>query len=388
MLEKETERLLTLFEQRTIGRGDAIAVKEILAAEIPHPIRVFFRTDVDRMLEDEHRRERTNTRFNHRHPEIQSLQRQIDSVLVLNFTFSRNEFVEKLHDGVHLLMNYLVRPQWTILNFLFNSRPSVSIDEMRSMTRYFGAYEYLSDIAVRYAQEKMIDNFTQPDLQKLLFRIDGEYMRGKDGQQLAQLLIPLYEFLGFPNIGCTKPVSTKAISRFFEDKNMRFISEMLDRHLTNGLTEMPTEILGADLEELRRSTPDAFAPQVIPSPNTRPTPHPTPSKPATPPPMRQEKIHEEQTPIPEPAVKRSVNSRSIHDLISEEDRKRFVKKIFLKDERQFEATIASLNGMTSWKQASIFIDEIFIAHEVDPYSSEAVRFTDLVYQHFFPTSQK
>jgi hypothetical protein len=44
--------------------------------------------------------------------------------------------------------------------------------------------------------------------------------------------------------------------------------------------------------------------------------------------------------------------------------------------------------LSSWKQASVFIDEIFIMNEIDPYVQEAVRFTEVAYRRFFPKSVK
>ena len=119
MLEKEIERLFKLCEQNTIGKSEGTTVKDILAAEIPYPVKVFFRADVERMLHDEIRRERANSRFNYSHREVDNLQQQLSSLLVLNFTFRREEFLQKLEDGIHLIMNYLFRPQWTLTNFLF-----------------------------------------------------------------------------------------------------------------------------------------------------------------------------------------------------------------------------------------------------------------------------
>jgi len=43
-----------------------------------------------------------------------------------------------------------------------------------------------------------------------------------------------------------------------------------------------------------------------------------------------------------------------------------------------------MSGIASWKDASRFIDEIFIQNDINPYSSDAKRFIDMVYQKFYP----
>ena len=84
----------------------------------------------------------------------------------------------------------------------------------------------------------------------------------------------------------------------------------------------------------------------------------------------------------------STDAIDLRALIDARKRKRFLKKVFKKDEAHFDASIDTLNAMTSWKEASVFIDEIFIMNDVDPFSKDAIRFTDLVYSRFFPASSE
>jgi hypothetical protein len=53
VFEKEIERLLSISVNRTIGGSEKISVKEILAAEIPLPLRTLIRIDVEQKLLDE-----------------------------------------------------------------------------------------------------------------------------------------------------------------------------------------------------------------------------------------------------------------------------------------------------------------------------------------------
>jgi len=272
-----------------------------------------------------------------------------------------------------------------------NQKPSVTLGQAREMLRYFGAYEYFKEILFRYAQEKMLDSFTAPDLQKLLFRIDGEYISRKDSLQLTHMLTPIYEFTAFPNFDCRKPVPTKALVKFFEDKRLRSICEMLDQKLTQGAAELHINELQVDLENVRRSSMSAFMPDEQYRPASSPAaaqPERGP-KPGTAPSVGiRTALPEEQRPTPAAAAETPRRIRDLEGLFSEDDRKRVVRKVFHKDEGQFRSAVASLNAMQSWKQASVFIDEIFIANGVDPYCAEAVRFSDLAYQHFFPASTK
>lgn len=84
----------------------------------------------------------------------------------------------------------------------------------------------------------------------------------------------------------------------------------------------------------------------------------------------------------EPKPKRPLKMPSLELMIEDDERKRFIRKLFNGDTAYFNIVIETLNKMTSWKEASLYIDEIFLMNGVDPYSTDSVNFTDKVYTRF------
>lgn len=393
MLEKETPQLLAVLQRRTIGNSEHISVRDILAAEIPRPVKVFFRADIERILNDEQERARAGSRFNYAHPEVRSLQRQMNSVLVFNYSLSREQFLQKLDEGVHLLLNYSLRPQWTLSSFLFNTTASQSRAAIRIMLSHFWDYPYLREILLRYIIEKDIDVLTKEEFESILWRVDSGYVRRKSPRELAVLTQPIFSFIHFPHADSGRAIPTKALIKFFEDKRMRSVFDMLNHHMVElSATELTIEQLERLLTELVHTDPMAF--EADRSFTKKLISFGTKSE--------KEEIESGgiQTRLPkrsggqavieskegaEPAPPPSTLPNLI-DLITEEDRRRFLKKIFRRDEELLISSVAAIDAMTSFKEASIYIDEIFIANEVDPYSSDARRFTEIVYQRFFPAS--
>lgn len=74
----------------------------------------------------------------------------------------------------------------------------------------------------------------------------------------------------------------------------------------------------------------------------------------------------------------------VNNVINYKNRKKFIKKIFKKDERRYIKFVSYLNQLTSWKKASAAIDEMFYQTGVNPYSHIAIEFSDLVYNRYFP----
>ncbi len=74
----------------------------------------------------------------------------------------------------------------------------------------------------------------------------------------------------------------------------------------------------------------------------------------------------------------------LNNMIKGRTRKKIIKKLFRKDEAAFNEFINKLNSMSSWKEASHFIDDTFYELNINPYSKEAITFSDIVYMRFFP----
>ena len=74
----------------------------------------------------------------------------------------------------------------------------------------------------------------------------------------------------------------------------------------------------------------------------------------------------------------------INGMIKGRTRRKILKKLFKKKEKEFLAFVDQINKLTTWKEASKIIDEEFYNREVNPYSSEAITFSDIIYTRFFP----
>jgi hypothetical protein len=77
----------------------------------------------------------------------------------------------------------------------------------------------------------------------------------------------------------------------------------------------------------------------------------------------------------------------LRKMIDAAEQKRIIKKIFDKNEVEYTSALLKLNKMHSWKESAAFLDEIFIANDIDPDSKDAVKFADLIYQRY-PESKK
>jgi hypothetical protein len=78
----------------------------------------------------------------------------------------------------------------------------------------------------------------------------------------------------------------------------------------------------------------------------------------------------------------------INNVIGIKHQKRFIKKIFKKDDIRYSKFINYLNQLPTWKKASAAIDEMLYQTGINPYSSIAIEFSDTIYNRYFPKDKK
>lgn len=83
-------------------------------------------------------------------------------------------------------------------------------------------------------------------------------------------------------------------------------------------------------------------------------------------------------------LKESESLVLLDSLITDKDRKLFVKSMFTDKSEKLDQLIHDINRAKTWKEAIAVLDDCLAANGIDPYQKEAVRLSDLVYMRYYP----
>ena len=75
---------------------------------------------------------------------------------------------------------------------------------------------------------------------------------------------------------------------------------------------------------------------------------------------------------------------SVTDMISPEQQKRFLKKLFGGDASGYRDLLAHIDTISTWPEAHRHLEDYFQQHGINPYHDAAVCFSDAVYRRYFP----
>ncbi|MDZ7290942.1 MAG: hypothetical protein ONB44_12190 [candidate division KSB1 bacterium] len=78
---------------------------------------------------------------------------------------------------------------------------------------------------------------------------------------------------------------------------------------------------------------------------------------------------------------------SLAALISPQQRRKFVEKLFRNDALGFEELLNQLESAPDWRVAHRLIESYFASYRINPYQQEAICFSNLVYKRYFPKDE-
>jgi hypothetical protein len=415
IFESEIELIMNAVSARTIGEAESIRLRGLLAANLHPAIKAYFKARVQQLLLQERLTEVRSKKFPYALPEVVRLQEQIDVLLVHNYEFGQYDFALMLDHAVHFQFNFLCRPQWTLLNFIFENQRRRPTSDIRRKLRYCVDYAYYSEIIKRFIEERGLAEMEYGEFSELLEKIDNEIVARHSSVELALMTRPLLRFI---ESALPVPPAKLADSRipinaaivFFEDKKLNEIKSRLEAERdNNGATEISLKQLANIIEKVRTKNEDAevaFPEDQVETPKadekqTEKLPEETPQSAPVfvlKPPVKVFSDFEEDEPVSVPQSTQTEETGvgfngdfadsgilvNLHSLFSPSEEKTFIKKVFQKDELLFRESLDQLNKMNEWKEASQYLQQIFLTNEIDPFSEVAIMFTDKVQRRFQP----
>jgi len=404
MFEQEIENIIQNTQAKTIGNASSIRVTDILNAPILPSIKTFFQAEVESWLMEERAHQSLSGRFRYDEPEVSKYQKQIDSILIRNAVLSREEFLSILDKAVKLEFNYICRPQWTLPKFVFKNDKVKSCEEIQSGLRYFYDYPYYQEIFSRFVEKKGIKEMSLETFEQIIKRIDEGVLQSYSPAELAHLTQPIFDVIleAQPHKGNVIPI--EALIIFFDDKNRIDVVEKLEfeqevhHQLMVSMSRLVSLIESVNVpDRAREETRYTEATQEVQHTEE------TIKEPLVP--QEHEKVNtisqmseEKQLTFEQPGtieIKERVSHPSVSPTPQQEPisyyirkrlgkrtKKKIIRRIFRGDTAQYEIVLATLNNIKTWGEASIYIDSVFIKNGVDPYSSTAIKFTDIVQEVF------
>lgn len=422
-----------------------IPLAYLMTRNIPESVKHFFDQEVELWIREEEEKFTTNERFDYDMPEVRRHIDNIFDVLKQSANFKISKFNQLLERAVKLEMNYLIEPQRTLTQFLFKDAPIVSTIEVYDTLKYFFRYNYYKDAISEYFNTKYLHEISQDQFVDLMAQIDEKIYKDN---VLETTLKTLKTICGFVNEALeedTDVITLNVLKHSFTDHKLDAYLDLVKQLKDSGKEEISlselepilsegniktieevqldsskreaTQIMLENLEDIETAKPEVEVSEIdlkepeiklqepedeeeIEDDEEEPedeeeieddakvieeAPEPiAQEKPVVQDPEQEGKVADDLANFVANQIKSDQPMEDVNKIISGRNRKRIVKKLFKKKENEFNSFVDILNSQSTWKEASVIIDEEFYQRGINPYSKEAILFSDMVYTRFFP----
>ncbi|MDD8018925.1 MAG: hypothetical protein PHP42_11170 [Bacteroidota bacterium] len=351
MFEKEIESFQKIVQDNTIGNTPSIALKHILESNIPSNAKSFFKAEIESLLFQERKHEVRSLKFAYHQEDIVLLQDQMDTLLVYHYTYSEKEFFDALDRCIHFLFNFLCRPLWTLENFLYEENNTLPIYDLNLKFRFCADYNYYWSILEQYLLSKKKTELTKDEAMHLLHKIDAELIKNHSAVEVAKMTEPFFDFVGYiqqhTERNSQQGIPVKALVYFFEDKRLNSVAQ----HLLKIREKGKYFLQYAELIDILK---DTFVKKGF-------------------------SVEEEVAKLTQTQY-----SKSNGILLSflESEKRAIVKLVFKNDEAHYNSVVESITSSISWDDAALSLDHFFTMNDVDPFSREAILFTNALQSYF------
>lgn len=384
-------------------------------------------------------------------PAIQKAIQQYLTELKKSRMFTREEVRGELHTALEARMNYIIKPLETTENLMFAESGARAVEEIVGCMKEFGKYRYYPDALQKYAAAKSMSHLTRGQFRMLITEINQSLFNKDNLDNILKVCGLIMKEINDLRGQSAQTLPTELLMEAFRDRSLHDFEVALNIEKELGNEEINIYGLRQVLSRfmiLKEKAPGTETQESAVKPAKEPygvSAAPDTSKPAdktvtreTAPTKKDEDsgelidfnmvLHSHtgetktgQTASVQPAavsdeIDRDVTGEFIREelvpkfsddtksvkilnlkeaevpepvenLITPKDEKIFLKKIFSGNQTMYEEFISRINALKRWKHAMKDIDEVLYRQKVDPFSREAVRLSDIVYQRFYPPEE-
>ena len=439
--EMEREKLLSALMQRIGSKGDNIALRELLALQLPEILNVVLRNHARSLV----RKEKPLALQPHRafeldDPEIRRQFHALRDALAERIVFDLAELKPVLAFGLRLQFDLLVRPRAFLENLLFQHATERERDDVLViLTGFHDPRDYVVRL-IETLQNFSSNIITQNAFAALCRRIESE-VYGKNPVATLLADIDAHQSYCQSILGLHAPskvLDNQVILAMLNERNLTALAESLlpefakkeswlvgeiesllreyapkagdsagekqlgldiDNFWEEAASEIESQLVQTSLRELRteQTTEQTSAPQseaMTTEEATAATEAPRvteedgyESAPPTPAKKRPLIRFDEDEPLVVTRAKLEQQPSgpfpALAKLIDDKNRKLFVRNVFKQDEDAYADFIQRVELIQTWKEAKAQLDGELNRRKVNPYTKEAIRLSDFIFSRYF-----
>lgn len=435
--EIEKRQLSATVQERLIGNKNSIRYKELLDQKIPNFLRNYLQNSVQKIIHTEEPIQFNNSkRFDFEYEKISKAKNELFKAFEEAIIFTREELTEIIDRTIELQFDLLVKPAGTLYNIFYRQKSDrIQNDILKILAGlndsriYFKALkknieEYDQYHIVNENFQNILDKTEKDVYQKsfitaflsdvnaysnflnLILGVE----KSKIDIQVLKLLLSERKFkqylphlAKFDDNNCDVDGIASIFLKYVSSRSNRqdadcskFISEEIAKLIDKTNSKSKTEISIEKSSERQQKKMDHGSEKIVQEDETKRIPKKSDSKGAAIPKKEKAKKFPRVTnswkdPLDMIIERSKIEEQpkgpliSLKEMIDDKSERFIMKRIFCNDVHEYHGVIRKLELIDNWKDAKKIIDSELYARSIKPFSREALKLSDLVFNRYFPT---
>jgi len=172
------------------------------SSEIPHWVKAYFDAQLNFEIYKLRRDVETNLLFDFAVDEIRESWRAFEYTLKTKSQIDTQTIENWINDATKLYINYLIRPRFTIVTYIFKDDIENSIENIRRNLQFFDNYQYLINEIANYIdkfEESGRYSISRREFNQAINQIDDEFFKNTSIQEVSEIFEPFFDIFNIRN---------------------------------------------------------------------------------------------------------------------------------------------------------------------------------------------
>ncbi|PID62410.1 MAG: hypothetical protein CR986_01890 [Ignavibacteriae bacterium] len=227
MFSKEVKYISDLNLNKLKAIGKKITIEELKKSKV-HPALVkYIASGLDKDIINDKKRIENDSIFNYRNDRIYEYFMLIGEEIKRTHNFDLDFLKTKLTEAINFNIEFLISPNKTLTNFIFDKIDSKSIEEILVDLSHLYYYNYLQKILLTYLDKKQVLTMKKTEFIYLLDKIDQISNNTHKEETIITAINSMADFFD-PQAKNSRTVPIHAIKRYLEEKNLSEYIQKVD----------------------------------------------------------------------------------------------------------------------------------------------------------------
>ena len=231
MFEKEIEFIYNYYLNKIEKLNSFVTFDQLASADLHPALLQYVSAEIDYLIFEDRQKLLKESLFDYSGDKINDHFNQISEEIKLTKKFSKEYVSKLLLHATSFNVNYVVRPNWSLLQFIFENEDEKHVSEVKQILNYLYYYPYYKRILVNFFNQKHLYKISEDEMINVLDKIDKINVENNFEEIINESLSNIVDFINIGEIGNNR-ISKNVIEYFLIDKNFTEPSKILEERLT------------------------------------------------------------------------------------------------------------------------------------------------------------